>query len=174
MSNSYHKIEKIEEQLMGNLLKIGGGVIFGVILTAIIGWNVMPMMMVNVTESPYGSEETVAKIKRNVDATEGWAISAVRPAHKNLKKMVGGEIPPTYLIDLCDPSYAYDVLKNDADRKLSLFMPCTISVYEKSDGKTYVATMNALLLGKMFGGNVAVVMEKVDIDQNNFIAFTSE
>ena len=34
-------------------------------------------------------------------------------------------------------------------------MPCTISVYEKSDGKTYIGSMNAGLLGRVFGGTVA-------------------
>ena len=48
----------------------------------------------------------------------------------------------------------------------------TIAVYEKSDGKTYVGTMNAGLLGKMFGGSVAEVMGVVDVDQQSFIDFT--
>ncbi len=41
---------------------------------------------------------------------------------------------------------------------VSLMMPCTISIYEKSDGQTYVATMNAGLMGRLFGGTVARVM----------------
>ena len=49
-------------------------------------------------------------------------------------------------------------------------MPCTISVYQKSDGKTYIATMNAALLGKMFGGTVAEIMgDKVAVDQKKFV-----
>jgi uncharacterized protein (DUF302 family) len=49
-------------------------------------------------------------------------------------------------------------------------MPCTISVYEKSDGKAYIGSMNAGLLGKMFGGTVAEIMgEKVADDQQAFI-----
>jgi hypothetical protein len=31
-------------------------------------------------------------------------------------------------------------------------------VYEKTDGKAYVSTMNAGLMGRMFGGTVAKVM----------------
>lgn len=38
---------------------------------------------------------------------------------------------------------------------------CTISVYEKKDGRTYIASMNAGLLGKMFGGSIAEVMGDV-------------
>ena len=54
-------------------------------------------------------------------------------------------------------------------------MPCTISVYQKSDGKTYIGTMNAGLLGKMFGGMIAEVMAgPVAADQQSFIAFAKE
>ena len=51
-------------------------------------------------------------------------------------------------------------------------MPCTVSVYQKSDGKAYIETMNAGLLGKMFDGVVAEVMGgAVAADQQSFIAF---
>lgn len=50
-------------------------------------------------------------------------------------------------------------------------MPCTISVYEKSDGRVYIGTMNAALLGRMFGDTVAETMnEKVAADQRKIIA----
>ncbi len=50
-------------------------------------------------------------------------------------------------------------------------MPCTISVYEKSDGKTYIGHMNAGLMGGMFGGDVAEVMGVVDGQQHDFLSF---
>lgn len=49
-------------------------------------------------------------------------------------------------------------------------MSCKISVYQKSDGKTYIATMNAELLGKLFGGKVVEIMgDKVAVDQKKFV-----
>jgi len=44
----------------------------------------------------------------------------------------------------------------DDARLVSAMMPCTISVYEKDDGNIYVAHMNAGLMGKVFGGVIAV------------------
>lgn len=76
------------------------------------------------------------------------------------------------LINICQANHAFSILKNDVDRKISVFMPCTMSVYEKSDGRTYIGTMNVDLLGKMFGGNVAEVMVEVATDQQSFISFT--
>ena len=53
---------------------------------------------------------------------------------------------------------------------LSVMMPCSIGVYEKSDGKTYISTMNAGLLGRMFGGVVAEVMAgSVARDTQSFV-----
>jgi len=51
-------------------------------------------------------------------------------------------------------------------------MPCTISVYEKADGKIYIAHMNAGLMGKVFGGVISEVMSgPVTEQQNRFVDF---
>ncbi|MDA3896843.1 MAG: DUF302 domain-containing protein [Desulfobacteraceae bacterium] len=57
---------------------------------------------------------------------------------------------------------------------MSVMMPCTISVYQKTDGKAYVGAMNAGLMGKMFGGVVAEVMGNVVAkQQKSFIRFVN-
>lgn len=53
---------------MSNLIRFGGGIIIGIILTAIVGWNMMPSMMIHESASPYGVDETVEKIKSNAIA----------------------------------------------------------------------------------------------------------
>jgi len=50
-------------------------------------------------------------------------------------------------------------------------MPCKISIYKKQDGKVYIGTMNAGLMGKMFGPLVGEVMGKVAQDQKLFLEF---
>lgn len=75
------------------------------------------------------------------------------------------------LVDLCEPNHASNILRHDQDRIVSVMMPCTISVYRKSDGKTYIGHMNAGLMGGMFGGHVAKVMSEVDGQQQEFLAF---
>lgn len=55
---------------------------------------------------------------------------------------------------------------------VSVMMPCSIAVYQKNDGKTYVSTMNNGLMGKMFGGVVAEVMGgPVAANEEKFMAF---
>jgi len=150
------------------------GIIIGILLTAIIGWKMMPGMMLKEYQSPLSIEETVKKITENALA-KGWVISDVKPLHKSVVKHGGGTLSPVMLINLCEAHHAFNILKDDANKIVSVMMPCTITVYEKSDGKAYIGTMNAGLLGKMFGGTVAEVMgSAVAADQQGFIAFVKK
>ena len=145
------------------------GLLAGIILTAAIGWSYAPEMMLVEHESPYSVEKTVEMIKGNA-IKEGWVVPGVSSIHKSIKKHGGGELPPVMLVNICQPGHAYDILKEDDNKIVSVFMPCTISVYEKSDGNVYIGIMNAGLLGRMFGGSVAEIMgEKVAADQRKFI-----
>ena len=147
------------------------GFILGVVMTGIIVWLIMPGMMLTERQSPYGVDETVAKITANAKA-EGWVISSIQPLHQSVKKHGGGDLSPVILINLCQANHAYNILKEDDNKVISVMMPCTISVYQKSDGYVYVGTMNARLLGTMFGGKVAEVMGgTVAAQQKKFIAF---
>jgi len=151
-------------------MKFALGVVFGAVLLALAGWQTMPTMMLHETVSPYDIDKTVATIKQNaLDA--GWVVAGVKPLHKSVKKHGGKPVLPVMLINLCEAHHASSILGVDADRRLSVMMPCTISVYTKQDGKTYIGTMNAGLMGQMFGGNVATVMSKVSEQQESFIAF---
>lgn len=150
------------------------GFIFGIIVTGIAVWLIMPGMMLTERVSPYGIDETVAKITANAKA-EGWVISSIQPLHKSVKKHGGGDLPPVVLINLCQANHAYNILKEDENKVISVMMPCTISVYQKSDGHVYVGTMNAGLLGAMFGGTVAEVMGgTVAAQQHKFMIFLKD
>jgi uncharacterized protein (DUF302 family) len=167
-TNQTNKPVKEENMKAATLI---GGIIIGTILTAIIGWNIMPGMMCSETLSPYSVDETAEKIKQK--ALEiGWVVPGITKLHKSIKKHGGGELRPVSLVNLCQANHAYNILKDDENKFVSVMMPCTISVYEKSDGKTYISAMNASLLGKMFGGEISTVMAgPVATDQQSFIDF---
>ncbi|NOQ89993.1 MAG: DUF302 domain-containing protein [Gammaproteobacteria bacterium] len=155
---------------MKSITGITFGFVLGVVVTGLAGWNMMPGMMLQEGLSPYGIDETVNKIKENA-LSKGWVAPSVKPMHKSILKHGGGELRPIMLVNLCQPNHAFNILREDESKKISVFMPCTISVYEKSDGQTYVGSMNAGLLGEMFGGTVAEVMSEVAVDQKSFIEF---
>ncbi len=152
------------------------GIIVGAGLLGVAAWSSAPSLMLSEIESPYGVDETVAKIQesaKRVNQEKGtrWVSPSVKPLHKSIKKHGGADLLPVMLVDLCEPDHASNILRNDQDRILSVMMPCTISVYQKSDGKTYIGHMNAGLMGGMFGGNVAKIMSVVDDQQQEFLAF---
>jgi len=136
--------------------KIIPSVIVGVAVTAAIGWTVMPKQMIKERKSPLGYEETIAEIEQNVEQG-GWVISSTIRLDKSLAKHQK-EVLPVALINICQPEHAARILQDDDARYISIMMPCTIAVYQKSDGNTYVATMGMKLMGKMFGGLVSEVM----------------
>ena len=152
------------------VLSTVAGFVVGIVLLGSVSWAMMPEMMLREVVSPYGLQETVDKISENAVAA-GWVVASVKPLHKSVKKHGGGDVLPVMLINLCQAHHASSILSQDSDRVVSVMMPCTISVYQKQDGKTYIGYMNAGVMGKMFGGNVAEVMGTVSQQQQSFIAF---
>jgi uncharacterized protein (DUF302 family) len=153
------------------LLMFLGGTLAGLVLAAILGTLLMPRLMLRERVSPYGLQETVQRITTNA-VSAGWVVSSVTALDESVRKHGGGEVRPVRLVNLCQAQHAAKILQADEARIVSVMMPCTIAVYEKSDGKVYVGTMNAGLLGRMFGGVVAEVMAgPVAREQQAFVAF---
>jgi uncharacterized protein (DUF302 family) len=71
---------------------------------------------------------------------------------------LGQTVPRVTVIKICEPHHAAAIMNDDKALFVTTMMPCSIAVYEKTDGKAYVSTMNAGLMGRMFGGTVAKVM----------------
>lgn len=154
-----------------NLLLVGGGLLAGLIITALAAASFMPQLMLREHRSPFDLEETVRRITNNAVAA-GWVVSSVSPLDQSVKQHGGGEVRPVRLVNLCQARHAARILNDDRARIVSVMMPCTIAVYEKADGAVAVGTMNAGLLGRMFGGVVAEVMGgPVAREQREFVAF---
>lgn len=146
------------------------GFIFGAVFLGVVGWSMAPDLMLREVPSPYGVEETAARIQRNIQSlsANGWSLSGLRNPARAVAK-AGSNVPPTLLIEACSTKYSGPILKQGGTRILSILMPCTITVYKKDDGKTYIGLMNSALMGKMFG--VGEVMAKVQKDQEQFVNF---
>ncbi len=157
------------------MLKSVLGFIAGVLVVAVAGYLMMPSMMFNETQSPYGVEETVARIQHNITTNPalkeaGWSLSGLRFPARAVQSD-GRNLLPVIMVEACSSKYSGPILNEDSVRFLSILMPCKISIYKKQDGKTYIGTMNAGLMGKMFGPLVGEVMGKVAEDQKLFLQF---
>lgn len=150
------------------------GFIGGIVFTGVMVFLLMGSLMFNEIESPYSVEETAARIQRNIQGKEladkGWALSGLRNPAKAVASK-GGNVPPVLLVEACSTDYSGPILAADATRILSILMPCTITVYKKDNGKTYIGMMNAGLMGKMFGSTVARTMGEVAKDQKLMVTF---
>lgn len=153
------------------MVKALAGFVIGVVIVALVGWMMLPHLMFSERASPFGVEETVARIQQNIQkAGNGWALSGLRNPAKAVQAD-GSNVLPVMMIEACSTKYSKPILQEDTVRFLSILMPCKISVYKKNDGKVYIGTMNAALMGKMFGPLVGEVMGKVAEDQKKFLIF---
>lgn len=153
------------------MLKIVSGFFAGIALVAILAWQFGGSLMVQEYPSPYGLEETAARIQHNMKDA-GWSLSGLRSPSNTIRKL-GATVPNTLLIEACNPDYSKPIIKDRNTRILTILMPCTITVYEGDDGKIYIGLLNSGLMGRLFGSMVAEVMAKVADDQKSFITFDS-
>lgn len=119
------------------------------------------------TKSKYGFDETVEKLSEII-AENGWKVTYTHNLQETMKKN-SLEVAPVKVIELCNPKYAYRLLSDDALKIYSNMMPCRLSVYEKTDGKTYVSRMNSAMMSAQIGGTVQKVMSGAFHDAERFI-----
>jgi len=111
-------------------------------------------------QSPLDFEETLKKLEENAKA-QGWKVPSKWKVdfQRNLKRVTGTDIGPNRVLKMCEPEAAAKLLVKDEYKQLTAMMPCTIAVYVKSDGKTYISMMNLEAMGMMYGGDVAEMSE---------------
>jgi uncharacterized protein (DUF302 family) len=107
--------------------------------------------------SPYDVATTVEKLVEAAGNKE-WQNPAVHNLQQSLAKS-GKEVRPVQVIEICKPAYSGLMLEKSDERIVSIMMPCRISVYEKEDGKTYVALMNTSAMSVGMTTSVAEAMK---------------
>lgn len=90
--------------------------------------------------SPFDVPTTVQKIIE-VAALNNWQNPATHNLQQSLAKS-GKVVRPVQVIEICKPDFSGKMLELNHERIFSIMMPCRISVYEKEDGKAYVALLD--------------------------------
>jgi uncharacterized protein (DUF302 family) len=158
-----------QEFIMRKTFRVGTAFVLTLALTGCS--SLARNAMIKERPSPYGFQETIDVISQRAQQ-KGWNVSPPRKLDQTILKHGGPKVPPVTLLELCEPHHAGKLLANDNDRWVSVFMPCTIGVYEKSDGKVYVTHVRADNLGSLMGGTVAEVMGgPVAAAQEEFLSF---
>lgn len=126
------------------------GLIIGTGATLLIISLILPKKMFVVEESKYNFEETVDAIVESAEINN-WTISHIYDLQASLKKK-NFDVAPVYVVSLCNPPYANNILSSDNDRMVSAMMPCRVAVYEKG-GKTYISMLNSELFALFLSKN---------------------
>lgn len=90
--------------------------------------------------SPFNVPDTVEKLI-GAAILKGWQSPAVHNLQQSLAKS-DRTVLPVQVVEICKPEYSGRMLEQDAGRIVSILMPYRLSVYEESDGRTYVALLN--------------------------------
>ena len=117
--------------------------------------------------SPYFFETTIEKLSLQIQEKQ-WKIAHIYDLQKTLHDN-GKDVLAVKVISLCHPRHSGKLLATDNKRIVSSLMPCRISVYEKSDGKTYVSRLNSSLMAPLIGDLVAEVMSRSAADVEEII-----
>lgn len=106
--------------------------------------------------SPFDVATTVEKLVAAA-TLKNWQNPAVHNLQQSLAK-AGKEVRPVQVVEICKPEYSGAMLEKSDERIVSVMMPCRISVYQKEDGKTYVALLN---MAEMVTGFSPVAVEAI-------------
>lgn len=147
---------------MSKFITIFVSFIAGAVLASAIGFYALPGLMVKEVPSPLGFEETLEKVAANAKAM-GWKVPKKWTVdfQKNMLQVVKADIGPNKVLKMCEPKAAAAILIHDELKRLSTMMPCTIAVYVKSDGKTYISLMNMRILGMLFGDVIGDIVDQL-------------
>ena len=132
------------------------GLVSGVLLTILAAIIIGPKVLFIESESRYDFEQTAARIASE-SSENGWAMPHQYDLQMTMKKH-GFDVRPVTVFSVCKPALANQILAENHERVVSSMMPCRIAIYQKADGKTYIARMNAGLMSKLLGGKVREVI----------------
>lgn len=118
-------------------------------------------------ESQFSFEETVNKLTDEISG-KGWKLIAIHDLQQTLKNN-GKDVIPVKVFALCHPKHSGKILELDNERIVSSLMPCRISVYEKSNGNTYISRLNSGLMAASFGGVIEQVMKDSTADVEEIV-----
>ena len=103
-------------------------------------------------------DEAVSAIEAK-SKEKGFGVLHIHDVKATLESK-GLDSVPLKIIEICNAKYASQVLAKDI--KISLMLPCPISVYEEG-GKTYISTLRPLVISDFYPqADIKDIAEDVD------------
>lgn len=143
--------------------------VFGGSMLLLVGCS-MGSLMIREQESPLDFEATVARITENA-RRQGWEVPRAFDFRTALVKRGQPDPGRITVLKLCSPEFASRMFARDTSKFVSVMAPCSVSVYERSDGRTYVSSMNMKLISKLMGREVGPVLSDIAEEDEQILAF---
>jgi uncharacterized protein (DUF302 family) len=119
------------------------------------------------SQSILGFDETVQKLA-TIAEQKTWKVTATHDLQHTMKTH-GKDVLPVKVFAICHPKHSSKILEKDDERIISSMMPCRVSVYMKSDGKTYISRMNSVMMAQYFDGLIREVMSESALEVEEMI-----
>ena len=114
------------------------------------------------SESPFNFETSVEKLTETINEA-GWKTPAIHDLQQTMRNF-GKDVMAVKVFEICHPKHSSRILELNDERVVSALMPCRISVYEKTNGKTYFSRINSAMIAASIGGIIAEVMKDATND----------
>lgn len=118
-------------------------------------------------QSRFTFGETVDMLVAEAEQRE-WKVPFVHDLQLSLAKS-GKSVKPVKVIEICKPSYSGQMLELNDERIMSVMMPCRISVYNKDDGKTYIALIDGASIAGGLPGKIADVIRQASDETSEIV-----
>lgn len=148
---------------MKNLFYLIIGLIIGGLIVYIVTKKNSSVEYFSESQSKNNFEETVAQFEATVPKFDGWKILKTYDLQESMAKS-GYKVQPVKVFSLCKPDYSSKILFSNQERVISSMMPCRVSIYVKTNGKTYISRMNSDDMAAKMGGLVDEVMSAASND----------
>jgi uncharacterized protein (DUF302 family) len=153
------------------ILSIILGFALGIIFTGITLSISAGEMMIKEFKSPFEFEKTVEVMANRINSKDGWHVTGIIDQNKEIIENGGHNIGKYKIIKYCHAGYSERMLSDDSRKKIGNMMPKSFAVYEKSDGRVFISSMNGAIMGKIFGGEIERTIEKVSLEVEDMMRF---
>jgi uncharacterized protein (DUF302 family) len=151
-----------------NALLLVGGALIGMVIMGVVVWITMPSLMLIKHPSKLGYDEALAILNDSLQKKQDWRLVKINDYQESTANF--GAMERVCSVNVGNLRYASEILKDDANRGVTAFMPLAIGVYEDKKGQVFVSHLNVGLIGMMFGGTIAKVMNMAGKDIKEVVA----
>jgi uncharacterized protein (DUF302 family) len=149
------------------------GLILGIFITGIFLSISVDNMMVKEIDSPYDFDKTVDVLSKRINTKSPWHVTEIIDQNEEIVNGGGQAIGKMKIIKYCHGPYSSKMLIADERKMMGNMMPKSFAVYEKSDGRVYISTMNGAVMGKIFGGEIEKIIEDVGLEVEDILRFVN-